>query len=84
MPEYPEHEKLHKIKDKSQIIGEFLENGLPDRVVFAEWNRRGDMLQPVRCNIQEWLADYFGIDRDKLEAEKQQMLEEIRTVNAGL
>ena len=25
MPEYPEHEKLMKIADKSQVIGEFLE-----------------------------------------------------------
>ncbi len=78
MSQYPEHEKLAAVKDKSQVIGEFLDNGLPDGVVFAEWNRRGDMLNPVRCDIQAWLADYFGIDRDKLEAEKQQMLDEIR------
>jgi hypothetical protein len=78
---YPEHEKLAKVKDKSQIIGAFLDNGLPDGVVFAEWNRHRDVLYPVRCDIQQWLADYFDIDRDKLEAEKQQMLDEIRAVN---
>lgn len=29
MSDYPEHDKLHKIKDQSQTIGEFLDFGLP-------------------------------------------------------
>lgn len=81
--EYPEHEKLDKVKDKSQAIGEFLENGMPDGVTFGQWNSKGTRIHPVTPNIQQWLADYFGIDRDKLEAEKDQMLDEIRKANNG-
>ena len=33
---------------------------------------------PVRQNIESLLAEYFGIDRDKLEAEKREMLSALR------
>ena len=108
MAEYPEHEKLMKVKDESQVIGEFLEGcgytlcefqpeadeprwidedtGAPSHV-FADnavenfaWYPEG--YYPVRGGINEILAGYFGIDLDKIEDEKRQMLEELRTANA--
>ncbi len=61
-----ECDKLHKIKDKAQSIGEFLDwlveyhqVSLPDSIV-------------------ELLAEYFDIDLEKVEEEKRAILEELR------
>jgi hypothetical protein len=37
---------------------------------------------PVMKSIEAVLAEWFGIDRDKIDAEKRQMLDRIREVNA--
>lgn len=75
---YPEHEKLHNIKDQSQIIGDFLEN-LPNGLVLARWGGfEHDDLFLAHKRTEEVLADYFGIDLDKIEQEKRAMLEELR------
>lgn len=117
--DYPEHEKLSKIKDKSQAIGEFLDwlpgviakhhehdhgcwcddpfhesddptivrskDRCPNPVCDGHHGSRrlvcgyGEhQLQPWRKNIQDWLAEYFGIDRQRIEEEKRAMLEELR------
>lgn len=105
MSEYPEHDKLQKVKDKSQAIGEFLEKmdeqGLilckqhthdwscyedvvmdGDRVVshghLCCSHRNGDRVCDY-VTIEHRLEAYFGIDGNKLEAEKRQMLEELRS-----
>jgi len=79
--EIPEHEKLAKVKDKSQAIGEFLTWLTHDRgCEICEYLDDEDpehlVFMPVRDGIQELLADYFGIDLDLLEMEKQALLEE--------
>ena len=79
---YPEHEKLAKVKDKSQAIGEFLDYGLPQGYVLAKYDKY-DRLYPIHDSIESLLADHFGIDRDELEHEKQQMLDTLRTANAN-
>lgn len=59
---YPEHEKLARLDGTNQEIGGFL-----------EWLRmihNVDLPKP----ITDLLADYYEIDRDKLEEEKQHML----------
>jgi hypothetical protein len=94
MTEYPEHEKLSKIKDCSQLLGEFLdwahgqdltlcwyddgENDPDGEPVFA--HERG--WRPCRDNIETLLSKFYGIDLRKIEAEKDQMLNEIRRMNA--
>ena len=75
--EYPEHEKLAKVKDESQIIGQFLDTGL-DGMVLARWDDDYEEYNPVHEPINTILDRYFGIDQDKLEAEKRQMLEQLR------
>lgn len=76
---YPEHDKLHEIKDKSQACGEFLEwlrgrywIGTLDANSHAEAQAPGP--EPL-------LAEFFGIDPTKLEAEKRAMLDEFRASN---
>lgn len=83
---YPEHEKLHKIKDQSQTIGQFLEWTGEKGWHLAEYVEEyeeldWDMLMPIRRSITDLLAEYFGIDQNRLEAEKRQMLDEIRAEN---
>lgn len=90
--DYPEHEKLDGIKDKSQLLGDLLEHlrqkgvGLYYYVEDSQTNRRGekipvDIITPYRHSIPEILADFFGIDLAKLDAEKNKMLEEFRKQN---
>ena len=79
MKEYPEHHKQSKILDKSQAIGEFLDWLCHETdIVFGIWDEHDDELNPYHISIQQILADYFDIDLNKLEAEKQSMLEKIR------
>lgn len=78
---YPEHDKLSAISEESQAIGTFIESERHPYVL-AEWvtfeGRTTPTLVPVSRSIQQVLADYFGIDLNKIEAEKRQMLSEIR------
>lgn len=97
---YPEHEKLHAIKDQSQAIGECLEwlghtkNWVladephqhdPDECYSGSMRicdiRKGERI-PASYNIQSLLAEYFNIDRNKLDAEKEEMLKELRAKGA--
>ncbi len=82
MSAYPEHDKLRLVQIESQAIGEFLD--LNDQgIVAARWGDEsvGDnpnRLYPVH-GIDKILAKHFGIDLDALEAEKQAMLESLRS-----
>lgn len=73
--------KLKAVQAQSQIIGEFLE-WLEGNYVIAEWGIK-DRLFPTRKRIEQWLALYFDIDLKKVEEERQQCLEEIRSRNGG-
>lgn len=80
---YPEHEKLRAIADRSQVCGEFLdwlqhEKGyrLTERVKLND-RTRGDV--EVMRSTEDLLGEFFCIDRDKLAAEKDLMVERMRT-----
>ena len=64
---FPEHDKLHKIRSQSQLIGEFLE--------WLSYSKGISLGTPVH----DLLAEFFEIDLKKLEAEKRAMLWSIRT-----
>lgn len=80
---YPEHEKLRAIKGQSQSIGSFLdwleEGGYSKigKIHLACYDNHGDLCD-VYASVQDLLAAYFGIDRQKLEQEKLAMLDELR------
>lgn len=92
---YPEHDKLRAVKDRSQIIGDFLSWLQEEQsVVLAKTHRHnancveeGDRVCGVESNqlvpefrsIPKWLAQYFDIDEAKLEEEKRAMLDELRS-----
>jgi hypothetical protein len=96
--QYPEHEKLRAIADQSQLIGEFVEewcasrgmqlcklvdsgmrtgfHGDEDRNVIMEY-------QPL-TGVQQVLAEFFGIDLARIDAEKRAMLEALRSVSQSV
>ncbi len=85
MDNYPEHDKLSLVSDKSQTIGEFLAwleaGGLGTEygsveLAFFPLHRGG--LAPLMKPKTELLAKFFDIDLDKIEDEKQVMIAEIR------
>lgn len=90
MVNYPEHEKLKAISDKSQEIGQFIdwlqyergivlaEHGVDDNWTFGDGS---NVLWPTNTPTIDLLADYFDIDLEKIENEKSQMLAEIRAAN---
>ncbi len=91
--QYPEHEKLHAVKERSQAIGEFLEWLGTNGFHLAKWMKvcapdgsagecdEVDQLVQQSFNIENLLAEYFQIDLAKLEQEKRAMLEQIRKQN---
>lgn len=85
MSDYPEHEKLSAISDKSQAIYDFLMWCAEEKgAELATWAEEGlDRMWPLNTAKRELLAEYFGIDLNKLEDEKRAMLDEMRRANAG-
>lgn len=93
-PKYPEHEKLREtmqLSEFTQRLGSALDHGVLDRheneyqLVKELYNPKLEHPSGERhihvSNLNEALADLMGIDYDKLMAEKDAMLEEIRSLN---
>jgi hypothetical protein len=79
----PEHDKLAKVTDKSQIIGAFLEwlQGEGDYTICKYYEHDlQEAFLPCRKRIEELLAQYFKIDLNKIEWEKRKMLSMVREV----
>ena len=76
---YPECEKLAKVRNESQTIGEFLEWLMGTKeVILAKYQGKLDTLTETRESIESLLAEFFGIDLKKVEKERRQMIEDIR------
>lgn len=72
---YPEHEKLQAVRYETQAVHDFIE------WVSDEYNvglRCVDGFPPAGKSLRDLLAEWKNIDQQKLEAEKQAMLEELR------
>lgn len=75
---YPEHDKLLAIKDQTQAIGEFLDWLHDDKgISLTKRDGFGDLV-PVATHWEPLLAEWAGIDRDRLECERRRMLEVMR------
>ena len=78
----PELDRIAKVHDQSEIIGQFLE-WLQDASHYAigEWiSERNvqDSFVPAHPDINRLLAEYYDIDLDKVDQERKQILDEIR------
>lgn len=84
MSNHPEHDKQSKVKDKSQIIGEFVEwlatqnLCICDIIETQNPDVEDDYFSPITKTTLRLLAEYFNIDLEKIEKEKQKVLIELR------
>lgn len=82
MKTYPEHEKLKALGGANQIVGNFLESLSELGLELCEWvpnsSINGGEYFATTKSRDQILAEHFGIDREKLEAEKEEMLEDHR------
>lgn len=77
---YPEHEKMATVTEHSQIIGEFLDFGLPVLGLrLCQFDFETNQFFLAGMTIEQILAAYFEINLDKIEEEKRHMLEELRS-----
>ena len=70
---YLQHEKLRLVSDTSQRIGEFLEWLEGKGLLICSEDGFGE-LGHCGKNTDVLLAEFFEIDRDKLEAEKRAII----------
>jgi len=88
--QYPEHEKMKQVQEEAHAIGQFLEwlasgeahdSGEPIILAFHRKERafENDNLVRMPYTIEKLLARYFEIDLKVIEAEKQDMLNVIRS-----
>lgn len=73
---YPESAKLLEVHEQSQAIGEFLEWLGSQGIILSEHYADTDRLWPIHKSFTSLLADFFEIDLNALDKEKQAMLEE--------
>lgn len=78
-PDTPECDRMAKVKDRTQVVGEFLEwagsqGMLLGHYVEADYGR----FNPVPYTIENLLARWVGIDLAKVDREKVALLEWIR------
>lgn len=71
---YPEHEKMKKVHEASQAIGEFLEF-LESKGFTIERN------EMTYRNFNGLLAEFFDVDLKKIELEKRAMLTDIQRLH---
>lgn len=81
---YPEHEKLKALDGANQTVGDFLEWLDDHGYEIGQRDDKENYLQWTGKYRDDWLAHFFDIDRKKLSAEKDAMLEEIRASSDDL
>jgi hypothetical protein len=81
---YPEHEKLTALGDKNQVVGDFIKWLKKEGYVFAKYGDRQGRYQEELFDhhppMSFLLGNFFEIDPDKIEAEKEQMLQDLRAL----
>ena len=92
--ETPELDKMREVHEQSQTIGEFLDTSEYVLARWVDCSREfheGADISYGRCpedhhlvevhqTIEEVLAEYFGIDLEKVEAERQAILDVLRAL----
>jgi hypothetical protein len=78
-PDWAECERMSAVRDKSQACGEFLDWLREDKeVVLATRNEHGALHQWMFPGHERLLAEFFGIDMNKVEEERVRGLERLR------
>lgn len=69
---YPECEKLSEHSSDMSAIRSFLEWASENGLEFGQWN--GDRFETANKGTEELLSAHFGIDQNKVDAERKAML----------
>lgn len=77
----PEHQKLKDLNGANQIVGDFIEWLSENGYVIAQYE--GNRLWPVTKSRDTLVAEHFGIDQKRLDAEKEQVLDEFRAAQTA-
>ncbi len=75
---YPEHEKLKKVKEISQKLGELLDYGFRKQGLCLCEVGDDNEFCPTYKSVNEILSKFYDIDLVKIEEEKNHMWEQIR------
>lgn len=78
--DYPEHDRLAKISDRTQAVGDFLDWASTEGWQLAEHDD-GYSFRPIGWSRERLIGAWAEIDPDKLEAEKRAMLDLLRAKN---
>ncbi len=79
---YPECKKMAAVRDQSQVIGEFLEWLANEKETWICKREEEDRTYYLwGFSVEIVLAEFFGINLNKVDEEKRQMLDEIRREN---
>lgn len=76
-PPTPTLNKMQRVKERSQAIGEFLDI-FCRRKGYVLCKDYGNHYAPVPLSIEKLLAQHFKINLNKVEAERQAILEHLR------
>jgi hypothetical protein len=78
-----ECDKMVRVRPESQAIGEFLNWMRHEKnYVIAQYGpSQSDGLEPVYLNIEKTLAEFFDIDLQKVEQERQDILLHLRAAH---
>ena len=91
-PETPELDKLQKVKDKSQAIGEFFDWLKEEKGIFLAIDNGKIMgltglkkryIIPYYGNFSSLLSEFFEIDERKIEEERREVLEFARRLQTN-
>lgn len=88
-PATPELDKQLEVihSGRSTTVQEFYDWLVTERSIvlctYREWDEYDEpQLTPCYISPEQLLADFFGIDRDKIEQERRALLDHIREANA--
>lgn len=73
-PPTPELDKMKALTEKSQAIGEFIDLFLAEKGMILCHETEVGFL-PCSVSIEKLLAEFFGIDLNKVEEERRAILE---------
>jgi hypothetical protein len=73
----PEHDKMRRLQQVSQTIGDFLTWADENELRLCVIDPRG-LWMPCLSSYEKLFAQYYGLDLEALAAEKRAMLEQMK------
>lgn len=79
---YPESERVLQLQEQSRLVRTFLEWLKTKNYILCGYSKHrsldGQIYSPVMISNTTILADFFDIDMEKVESEKEQMIEDMK------